>query len=209
MSVLLAIAFLLVIILAEIVRAKKRAPASKPVIVQRYVHPGHTWLRKTEDGDVLVGVDDFAQSVIGRVDEVKLPRLLHHVKQGVPGWKVRHNERWVQLVSPVSGWVTQTNEMVRINPSLLNTSPYGDGWLIRVRPFRLGEQLQNLFTGKAIQRWQDAARAQLNRMFSGVPALMYQDGGTLLMDICDRCSDEEWKAIEHELFLSDYNQNAH
>jgi len=43
---------------------------------------GHGWIRETEDGYVLVGMDDFAQSIIGSVHDVKLPRLLRRVHQG-------------------------------------------------------------------------------------------------------------------------------
>ncbi|MBI4535002.1 MAG: glycine cleavage system protein H, partial [Ignavibacteriae bacterium] len=168
---------------------------------------GHTWTRLTENGDVLVGVDDFAQSLIGTIDEVKLPRLLRRVKQGGIGWQVWHGHRLVSLVSPVSGWVVQKNEMVLHNPSLVNVSPYGDGWLMRIKPRKLSSQLTNLLSGKAVQQWQEDAKAQLIWLFSGTPALMYQDGGMLLDNLADRCSDDEWKKVAKEFFLVEPNSH--
>lgn len=202
MSVLLALTAALILIVWGMIRARKPQKSAAQVLVQRYVHPGHAWLRMTEDDDVLVGIDDFAQSVIGTVEEVRLPRLLHSVRQGKTAMFVRHGDRLVPIVSPVTGRVMQKNEMAMHNPTLLNTSPYGDGWLIRVRPRKLAPQLLNLFTGRWAMQWQDLARAQLARMFSGTPALMYQDGGMLLRDLADRCSDAEWRAIEREVFLA-------
>jgi len=201
MSVILALTAALFLIVIGVLRGKKERQTEKPVLVRRYIHPGHTWARITEDRDVAIGVDDFGQSLIGTIDDVLLPRLLHSVKQGATTFRVWHGAREVQLVSPVSGRVIEKNEMVMHNPSLINSSPYGDGWLIKVRPYKLPPQLRNLFTGRAAHQWQDAAKAQLSRLFSGTPALMYQDGGVLMQNLADRCSDEEWARVAMEFFL--------
>jgi glycine cleavage system H protein len=204
MSVILAVTTLFVLLLAEHFRRSHQATTiEKPVFVKRYVHPGHTWLRETEDGDVLVGLDEFAGSLIGSVDAVELPRLLRKLEQGGVALTVRHGSRIVPILSPVSGRVIEKNEMVLTNPSLVNSSPYGDGWLFRVRPARLSSQLHNLLTGKQSQQWLDAVRAQLGRFFSGTPALMYQDGGVMVNNLSDRCSDEEWSRLVKEFFLVD------
>ena len=203
MSVILALLTAAALIIIGMLRTRTLQKHETDVIVKRYVHPGHGWARMTEDGDVVVGMDDFAQSLIGTIDEVKLPRLLRRVGQGAVAWQVWHGHRLVPMVSPVSGRVIEKNEMVLQNPSLINTAPYGDGWLFKVRPRKLGAQLHNLFTGKAAQQWQDAVRARLIGFFSGTPALMYQDGGVMLKDLSDRCSDHEWEAIAKEFFLVD------
>jgi len=209
MSVILAVTAALVLIIGSMIRGKKTHSAAPPVLVKRYVHPGHTWARMTDDGDVVVGMDEFAQSLIGTVEGVELPRLLHRVRQGGVALRVKHSHRHVPLVSPVSGWVIEKNEMVMHNPTLINTSPYGDGWLFKVRPRHVGTQLQNLFTGKAVQQWQDAARVQLSRLFTGVPALMYQDGGVMLQNLSDRCSDDEWAALVNDVFLVHDDHSQH
>jgi glycine cleavage system H protein len=201
MSTVLALIATLILIAVRVIRKKKSRSAVKPVLVRRYVHPGHTWVRLTDDGYALVGMDDLAQSVIGTIDEVKLPRLLRRVEQGGVAWFVWHGLRIVPMVSPVTGRVVEKNEMVMNNPSLINASPYNDGWLFKVRPLKIRNQLQNLFTGRAAHQWQDAAKVQLGRLFSGTPALMYQDGGVLLNNLTDRCSDEEWNELARQFFL--------
>jgi glycine cleavage system H protein len=206
MSAILALATIIVLMVVGLIRhSSHRATIASPVLVKRYIHPGHTWVRETEDGDVLVGIDDFAQSLIGTIDGLVLPRLLRRVEQGKVAWKVRHGSRAVPMVCPVSGRVVEKNGMVMAHPALVNSSPYGDGWLIRVRPSRLPAQLHNLITGKSAQQWLDGARAQLARFFSGTPALMYQDGGVILRDLADRCSAEEWEKLVSEFFLVDEN----
>jgi glycine cleavage system H protein len=209
MSALLAVATAIVLIIWGVVRKQKTAETAKPVFVKRYIHPGHTWMSVTEDGDVLVGVDDFAQSLIGTIDAVELPGLLKRLEQGGVAWHIRHHKRVVPMVSPVSGRVIERNEMVLRDPMLINTSPYGDGWLLRVRPKRLRAQLNNLFAGKTAHQWIELAKLQLNRLFSGTPALMYQDGGVMLHNLADRCSDDEWKRVAKEFFLADVNEEDH
>ncbi|HCV43113.1 MAG TPA: hypothetical protein DGH68_06485 [Bacteroidetes bacterium] len=203
MSLILALVVATIIILIRMIQKEKPKEVAKPVLVKRYVHPGHGWLRLTQDGDVLVGLDDFGQSLVGSIDEVRLPRLLCRVRQGEVGWTVRHGQRSVPLRSPVTGWVIEKNEMVLNNPSLVNSSPYGDGWLLRVRPSKVNLQLHNLFTGKVASKWQDAERSELASFFSGTPALMYQEGGVLLQNLADKCSDDEWRTIARRFFQTD------
>jgi glycine cleavage system H lipoate-binding protein len=208
MSVLIALTVAIVLIIVSMIRTKKPQTSGAPLMIPRYFHPGHSWARQTEDGDFLVGVDELAQGVIGGVDELRLPRLLKRVRQGEVAWQIRHGRRTVNIVSPITGWVVQQNEMALRNPGLVNSCPLGDGWLVRIHPSKTGRLLPNLLTGKNAARWQDLARAQLAGMFSATPALMYQDGGVLLNDLADRCSDEEWGRIERELFLSTPKTNT-
>ena len=203
MSMLLAIAMALALILWSVLRKSKPAVVPKPVFVRRFVHPGHTWAKETDDGDVLVGVDELAASLIGTVDGVVVPRLLKKVRQGEAAWYVKHNDRIVPLVSPVTWRVIEKNEMVEHHPELIATSPYTDGWVLRIRPRKLHAQVRNLFSGRAAHQWLEEARARLVAMFSEAPALMYQDGGELLRDFAARLSEDEWKRLVREFLLTD------
>jgi len=201
MSTLLALTTVVALLIVAALRRKKPAPAP-PVFLKRYLHPGHTWIRETPDGEVLVGIDEFAAALIGRVDGLELPRTLRRVRQGEIAVTIRHGARTVRLISPVTGRVVGKNEMVRERPSLVSDSPCGDGWLLRVRPRRLDAQVHNLIGGKQSHEWLDAARSRLAGFFSGTPALMYQDGGAMLDNLGDRCSDEEWERLVRTFFLT-------
>jgi glycine cleavage system H protein len=189
-------------------RTTKSKIVSNSVLVKRYVHPGHAWVRMTEDGDVLVGIDDFAQNLVGTVEGVELPKLLRSIEQGQTAWKVKHRKRVVPFVSPVSGRVIQKNEMVLRNPMLINSSPYGDGWLMRIRPRKLRSEVNNLLTGRAFSHFIEQAKEQLVSIFSTTPALMYQDGGVLMKDLAERVSDDEWNLLAKEFFLADEKESV-
>lgn len=203
MSVLLALTAVLILIIADMIWTRKPEKAVKPVLIRKFYHPGHTWMRVTEDGDVLVGVDEFTQSLLGTIEAVELPRLLKRVDQGSPAWKIRHGNRTLPMVSPVSGRVVQKNEAVLHNPALVNSSPYRDGWLLRIHPKALPSQTRNLISGKWVHQWEELVRGQLHRFFSGTPVLMYQDGGIMVAGLADRCSDEEWARLGREFFMVD------
>ncbi len=208
MSVILGIMTACILIIWGMLRKTKPNIVNNSVLIKRYVHPGHAWMRMTDDGDALVGIDEFAQTIVGVVDGVELPRLLKRVEQGQSAWKVRHHHRVVPFVSPVSGRVIQKNEMVLRNPMLINAAPYGDGWLLRIRPRKLKAEVNNLFTGKAMSHFIEQAKEQLVRIFSTTPALMYQDGGIIIKDLSERVSDDEWKLLAKEFFLADENGSA-
>jgi len=203
MSTIIGLLTAMILIAVRWVTSKRPHKEVQPVIVRRFFHPGHSWMRETGDGEVLVGIDEFAQSLIGPIEEVQLPRLLKGLEQGGVAWHVRHGDRTVPILSPVAGRVVAKNEMVLANPSLVNSAPYGDGWLIRVKPFDLSIQTKNLLAGKAAQQWLETVRMRLRQFFAGTPALLLQDGGELVRDLSDKCSAREWDSLVKEFFLTD------
>jgi glycine cleavage system H protein len=202
MSAILALLTALVLIIVGVARSKTPRKVPVPVLARRYLHQGHAWIRENEDMHIVVGMDDFSQTLIGRIDEVLLPRMLKFVRQGEVAWRVRHGARTIPILSPVTGWVIEKNENVWRSPELINDSPYSSGWLFKVFPVSLPAQLNNLMTSKTARAWLDLVQSRLSQFFSNAPVLLYQDGGVMMKDLCDRCSDEEWERLAKEIFLT-------
>jgi glycine cleavage system H protein len=92
----------------------------------------HEWVKA--DGDVAtVGVTDFAASQLGDVVFVDLPQAGKAVEQFATFGVVESVKAVSDLYAPVSGEVTEVNEALRSKPELVNSEPYGEGWMIRVR----------------------------------------------------------------------------
>jgi glycine cleavage system H protein len=92
-----------------------------------YVKPAGT------PGEVFIGVTDFAQGELGDIVFVELPKVgAKYKKQDVFG-TIEAVKAVSELYSPVSGEVLEINARLDAEPALVNSSPYGDGWMIRLR----------------------------------------------------------------------------
>jgi glycine cleavage system H protein len=104
----------------------------------------HEWIRQ-ENGAGTVGITDHAQQELTDVVYVELPKIGTQVKAGQQVCVVESVKAASDIYTPVSGTITEVNEALSANPALLNTDPFGDGWIFRIR---LGapEEVQQLKT---------------------------------------------------------------
>ena len=111
-----------------------------------YEIPQHSWARKIEGDLVLVGVDPFVLNCCGPITEVQLPIEEDELVQGGPFGKLvaRDSHVPIRLWSPVSGDVKAINTRAVKEPSLLADDPYGKGWLLKMKPSNLKEELKAL-----------------------------------------------------------------
>jgi glycine cleavage system H protein len=94
----------------------------------------HEWLRKEEDGTVTIGITDHAQEALGDLVYVELPEVGQDVTSGGDMAVVESVKAASDVYSPVSGEVTAVNEILADTPENINSDPYGDGWIVRIRP---------------------------------------------------------------------------
>ena len=90
----------------------------------------HEWIRRTGDDTVRVGITDFAQSALGDVVFVTLPEVGTEVTAGESFVEVESTKSVSDLYAPVSAKVVAVNSDLDGSPQLVNSDPYGAGWLI-------------------------------------------------------------------------------
>lgn len=104
----------------------------------------HEWIRI--DGEIAtVGISDFAQQELGDIVFVELPDVGMKVSAGEPCGSIEAVKAVEDLISPVSGKVTERNNDLEDSPDLINKSPYEDGWIMKVRLSNTDE-LDNLLS---------------------------------------------------------------
>ena len=86
-----------------------------------------------EGGVGTIGITDYAQKELGDVVFVELPQVGAELEQGDELGSIESVKAVSELFSPVSGEVVEVNEALVEKPELVNTDPYGDGWMIRVK----------------------------------------------------------------------------
>ena len=114
-----------------------------------YLVDDHTWLTVNDDATVTVGMTDVAQNMAGPILHAKAKKVGTFREKGKPLATVE-SSKWVgPLKSPVSGEIASINDAVAQNAHLINRSPYKDGWVVKLKPSKLDEELQSLLTGDA------------------------------------------------------------
>jgi glycine cleavage system H protein len=94
----------------------------------------HEWVRTLPDGTVEVGITDHAQHSLGELVFVEVPEAGRSVTVGQACAVVESVKAASDVYSPIAGEVTSGNELLASEPEAVNNEPYGDGWLLRVRP---------------------------------------------------------------------------
>ena len=127
-----------------------------------YYEPSHSWL-KVEGELVKVGVDDVLQRAAGRLIYVNPLRPGSLARRGSPLISLE-SSKWVGFVnSPVTGVVVEVNGEVLRRPNLINEDPYGEGWVLKVRPSSLEEDLKHLLSGDRAREWFEREAERLLR----------------------------------------------
>ncbi len=94
----------------------------------------HEWVGAGPDGTVRVGITSFAQNALGDVVYVSLPAVGDTVSAGDACGEVESTKSVSDVYSPLGGEVTAVNEALDGAPELVNSDPYGEGWLFDLRP---------------------------------------------------------------------------
>ena len=104
----------------------------------------HEWIRM-EDGVATVGITEHAQEALGDITFVELPTMGAELSQGDEACSLESSKAAATIYAPVGGKVTAGNEALDADPGLVNSDPYGQGWVYRLQVSNL-EELAALMT---------------------------------------------------------------
>ncbi len=109
-----------------------------------FYHGGHTWAHLTPKGEAQIGIDDFAQGVIGRIDRIELPRPGTRLRQGEKAFTVVQGGKKIDFVSPLDGIVSAANDEVNADTGMLRKDPYQSSWLLTAMPTNIAQNIRKL-----------------------------------------------------------------
>jgi glycine cleavage system H protein len=146
--------------LEELMRAEG-IPAEKrkellAVPEQLLYTPKHTWAQITPEGNIRVGVSDYAQRHLKGIANIITDPVGKEISKMEPFGVA---ETWMfmfDLYAPVSGKIVKVNENLRDKPHLINEDPYGEGWIIEIKPknsMTLEEELKGLLGPREYNKW--------------------------------------------------------
>jgi glycine cleavage system H protein len=118
--------------------------------------PKHTWAQITPEGNIRVGLSDYAQRHLKGLAHVHTDSVGKEVKNMEPFGVA---ETWMfvfDLYAPVSGKIVKVNDALRNEPQLVNEDPYNEGWIAEIKPnntLTLEQELKNLFGAREYNKW--------------------------------------------------------
>jgi glycine cleavage system H lipoate-binding protein len=222
MVALFVIATILVCVGIELLRERakqrKAVPSTAKIQTERFLIPkgffiskAHAWVELTFAGEARIGVDDFAQKVIGTIERIEVAPLGTDLKKGETLMTVQHRNRILSIPAPVSGKVLTVNESLLASPNLIHQDPYIAGWVAVVAPKNISAEIRLLsiaddaakWLRKEVSRFRDFIKEQAQ---AGIPApagVTMLDGGAPLNGVLEQCSEKTWNAFQKEFLKAE------
>jgi glycine cleavage system H lipoate-binding protein len=222
MTAILVVLTIVAFLAVDVVRSRKRSvrvaavrralgEASSSEIFARdagvFYGSGHTWARLEPDGAVRVGIDDFAQRLIGRIESIEAAPAGSALGRTDAAFVVHQGDKTAAFAPPLEGVVTEVNAAVLRDPSSARRDPYGSGWLLRIEPKRLAHDLRDLRVADEARAWMREEMARLRdfvalRMAEPAVGTTMQDGGLAVDGLLEHLDEKSWERFESEFLAS-------
>jgi glycine cleavage system H lipoate-binding protein/ABC-type phosphate transport system substrate-binding protein len=169
-----------------------------------YFDKTHTWAFMEQNGVVKVGIDDFLQHITGTITRVKMKNPGEKVKKGDLILSLVQNGKQLNLYAPISGVIKEQNQKLETNSSIINSSPYNDGWIYKIEPTNWVRENQLLFMAEKQKQFIKNEFSRLKDFLSVVftadtekyAMVILQDGGELRDGILSNLGPEVWEEFQ-------------
>jgi glycine cleavage system H protein len=128
--------------------------------------PNHLWSHLEKSGHAKVGIDDFFQHVIGEIQISKFIDLNSRIEKGQTLFEIRHNEIILTLASPISGTIVGINPELQKNPRIINSDPYGTGWIYKIKPENWKNEIASCYFAEDATNWMETELIRLKDFIS-------------------------------------------
>lgn len=188
----------------ELVPVQAFANLSAPANL--FLDTGHTWIEVKPSGVANIGLDGFAQKLIGRIDDVVLPEVGKEINRGDVLFAVKQDNRRAAFASPIDGVVTLVDKELPWHPEMIQSDPYKEGWVCSVKPKNLAKNLKQLFAADEASDWLKSEARRFQEFFAAQQlenmqlGHVLQDGGQLTGGVLEFADDGTWKQF-NEMFL--------
>jgi len=189
-----------ILALAPGLRRQPKQVGHFSLIEDRNYFRGHTWAKLSKE-HARVGLDDFAQKVIGDISRVTLRAGPGDVvRRGDPALNASNNGHRATMLFPVSGEIIQINPALEDNPSLINEDCYDRGWLYKIKPLNPYEDKSNLIGPDEAGQWTQDESDSLLRVLTESGSAALSDDGVLVHNFSKNLEERDWERITNMFF---------
>ena len=169
-----------------------------------FIAETHTWAMVEHEGTVKVGMDDFANKLIGKIDDIDFPNLGMQVQKGQALFSVKQGNRKIPFNSPITGRVTKINNRLKEEPEELEMSSYHSNWICILDADNLDTELSNLKIGNSavaffqddLEKMKELMKNMVKREKDGTEI----DSDELYLGAMENLEDNNYDKIVNEFF---------
>ena len=169
-----------------------------------YFDKSHTWAFMEKDGIVKVGIDDFLQHATGPITRTIMKNPGDKIKKGEQIMTLVQSGKHLNICAPISGTIKDINESLVTDPSMINSSPYAEGWVYMIEPSNWIREVEFLKMAGSYKQWLLNEFSRLKDFIavsvkSDSPAsahLVLQEGGELKDNILQNFGPELWEDFQ-------------
>ena len=169
-----------------------------------YYHKTHTWAFMEPDGHVKIGIDDFLQHVTGTLTRIIMKEPGERVRKGEMILTIVREGKQLNIYAPISGIIKEQNTVLLSDSSIINSSPFAEGWVYLIEPTNWVREIRFLFMGESYQEWLEGEFMRLKDFFAaslkakGIhqPHIILQDGGELTANLLAGMGPDVWEDFQ-------------
>ena len=178
-------------------------PKSLNVPKGLFFDKSHTWVYMEKDGNVRIGMDEFLCHVTGPVTRVMMKSRGEKVNKGEVILSLIQNGKHLDIYAPVSGIIREKNDALSSNATMLNQSPYNEGWVYMIEPSNWLRETRFMVMADRYSEWLNFEFTRLKDFFSialrtreNDLMLVLQDGGEIKDEILADFGPEVWEDFQ-------------
>lgn len=172
-----------------------------------YYDKSHTWVFMEKDGTVKMGIDDFLHRVTGDYTALIMKSPGEIIVKNEPVLTLVQQGKKLNIYSPISGIIRESNEDLADYPSLLNNSVYSWGWMYAIEPANWMREISFLKMADSYKKWlkneisrlKDFLAKTVNPENELAGQLVYQEGGEIIDHVLENLGPEVWEDFQKEI----------
>ena len=165
-----------------------------------FISKNHCWLSIDPDGQVKLGIDDFAKKMIGKIDYIDFPNLGMEIKAGSPLFTIKQDDRKIVFNSPISGNVSKNNTEVNDDTDVLEYSTYDNNWFCCLDAGNLDNELNNLKIGNTAVAFYQEEIEKWQKLSKDLSSKDDEDKKSFIIGIMGKVSSKDWEMIRSVFF---------
>ena len=168
-----------------------------------YFDKTHTWAFMEKNGNVKIGINDFLQHITGPITGIWMKNKGDNIKRGEEALKIIRTGKQLNIYDPISGTIKKQNEELLEDSSMINSSPYNDGWIYIIEPTKWIKETQLMKIAEKASEWLKNEFIRVKDFFAVYSkaemseyAHILQDGGALQDGVLADMEPKVWEDFQ-------------